>query len=91
MEEKRLPVTPLTMENATFILQADLAWPLMCDPTARVISWASLSLADRGLVTVKYAVSPPSIKSGIIGQLHTQKIVLQANNTKQWKRLIDSG
>ena len=91
MEEKRLPVTPLTMENAAFILQADLAWPLMCDPTARVISWASLSLADRGLVTVKYAVSPPSIKCGIIEQLHTQKIMLQANNIKQWKRLIDPG
>ena len=91
MGGERLPVTPLTMENAAFILQADLAWPLMCDPTARIISWASLSLADRGLVTVKYAVSTPLIKCGIIEQLHTQKIMLQANNTKQWKRLIDPG
>ena len=59
MEEKRLPRTPLMMENASFIMQGDniQAWPLLCDPTARAISWVNSYLGDRGLVTVKYSVS----------------------------------
>ena len=59
MEDKRLPRTPLMMENASFIMQGDKiqAWPLLCDPTARVTSWVNSFLSDKGLVTVKYSVS----------------------------------
>ncbi len=59
MEQKRLPRTPMMMENASFVMQGDTiqAWPLLCDPTSRVIPWVKSFLSDKGLVEVKYSVS----------------------------------
>jgi hypothetical protein len=39
LEIKQLPTTALMLENAAFLMQEDYvnAWPLICDPTSRIV------------------------------------------------------
>ena len=59
LEILRLPTTPLMLENACFLMQEEsiTAWPLICDPTSRIIEWLRFYMKDKGLVEVKYTVS----------------------------------
>lgn len=59
LEIKQLPTTPLMLENAAFLMQEDYvnAWPLICDPTSRVLDWLYQYKRDKGLVVVRYSVS----------------------------------
>ena len=56
---KKLPISPLALENAMFLQQHDnvLAWPLLCDPTSRVVDWVRLYLKHKNVVVVRYSVS----------------------------------
>ena len=47
------------LENAAFLMQEDYvnAWPLICDPTSRVLDWLYQYKHDKGLVVVRYSVS----------------------------------
>ena len=58
-EQLKLPMTRLMLENASFLMQGETteAWPLVCDPTSRVINWIKDYLTSKGLVEVKYSVS----------------------------------
>lgn len=58
LEILRLPITRLMLENACYLMQRDstTAWPLICDPTSRVIEWLMYYMRDQGLVEVKYSV-----------------------------------
>ncbi|XP_052089132.1 uncharacterized protein LOC127725852 isoform X10 [Mytilus californianus] len=57
LEIKQLPTTPLMLENAAFLMQEDYvnAWPLICDPTSRVLDWLYQYKRDKGLVVVRYS------------------------------------
>ena len=59
LQKLGLPKTPLMLENASFLMQGDnlMAWPLVCDPSSRVIDWVKDYLKDKDLVTVRYSVS----------------------------------
>ena len=59
LEIKQLPTTALMLENAAFLMQEDYvnAWPLICDPTSRVLDWLYHYKHDKGLVVVRYSVS----------------------------------
>lgn len=59
METMHLSITKLMMENACFLMQRDrmVAWPLICDPTSRVLDWLRNFYGNTGLVEVKYSVS----------------------------------
>ena len=61
METMRLSITKLMLENACFLMQRDsmVAWPLICDPTSRVLDWLRNFYGHTGLVEVKYSVSHP--------------------------------
>ncbi|XP_033113255.1 dynein heavy chain 5, axonemal-like isoform X2 [Anneissia japonica] len=50
-----LPMTPVSCDNACFIMQelSSTAWPLLCDPTSRVLEWLKAFKADK-LTKVKY-------------------------------------
>ncbi|ESO89151.1 hypothetical protein LOTGIDRAFT_229063 [Lottia gigantea] len=52
----QLPTTQLMLENSCFLMQEETttAWPLICDPTSRVIEWLKLRFQSKGLVEVKY-------------------------------------
>lgn len=52
----RLPMTRLQLENACFVMLEEHcdAWPLLCDPTRRILSWLNLYLHNLQCVTVKY-------------------------------------
>ncbi|XP_023932047.1 dynein heavy chain 5, axonemal-like isoform X1 [Lingula anatina] len=56
LEMKKLPMTRLMLENACFIMQEEssMAWPLLCDPTSRVIDWIKGYLKEKNLMEVKY-------------------------------------
>ncbi|XP_053397319.1 dynein axonemal heavy chain 5-like isoform X6 [Mercenaria mercenaria] len=56
LEILRLPTTPLMLENACFLMQGEsiTAWPLVCDPTSRIIEWLRFKMKDKGLVEVRY-------------------------------------
>jgi hypothetical protein len=61
LQQLRLPMTRLMLENATFVMQGDntLAWPLLSDPTSRVSDWIQCyhnTGSPKQLVTVKYSV-----------------------------------
>ena len=64
LEIKQLPTTALMLENAAFLMQEDYvnAWPLICDPTSRVLDWLYHYKHDKGLVVVRYSVSYVNIK-----------------------------
>ncbi|GFN75495.1 dynein beta chain, ciliary [Plakobranchus ocellatus] len=51
-----LPTTRLMLENACFLMQeaSRTAWPLVCDPTSRVIEWLQQLYGGQDLVEVKY-------------------------------------
>ncbi len=70
LEQLRLPISPLMLENATFLMQGDnlMAWPLICDPNSRVQGWLRSYLAKEGLVEVRYSVGDEvlKLKSNII-------------------------
>lgn len=55
----RLPTTKLMLENSCFLMQEEstTAWPLICDPTSRVLTWLRGLYKERELVEVKYHVS----------------------------------
>ncbi|KAL5010133.1 hypothetical protein ScPMuIL_012438 [Solemya velum] len=57
LEILRLPTTNLMLDNACFLMQDEstTAWPLICDPTSRVIDWLHTSKKEMGLVEVKYS------------------------------------
>ncbi|KAL4232681.1 hypothetical protein ACF0H5_007369 [Mactra antiquata] len=57
LEILRLPTTPLMLENACFLMQEEsiTAWPLICDPTSRIIDWLRYRMKDKGLVEVRYS------------------------------------
>lgn len=59
LEILRLPTTPLMLENACFLMQGEsiTAWPLVCDPTSRIIEWLRYRMKETGLVEVRYTVS----------------------------------
>ena len=59
LEILRLPITPLMLENACFLMQEQsiTAWPLVCDPASRIIDWLRFNMKDKGLVEVRYNVS----------------------------------
>ena len=59
LEERKLPMTRLHLENATMLMQTEnmLAWPLLCDPSSRVIDWVKDYHKNKNLVVVKYNVS----------------------------------
>ncbi|XP_025098007.1 LOW QUALITY PROTEIN: dynein gamma chain, flagellar outer arm-like [Pomacea canaliculata] len=52
----RLPTTKLMLENSCFLMQEEstTAWPLICDPTSRVLTWLRGLYKERELVEVKY-------------------------------------
>ncbi|CAL1527205.1 unnamed protein product [Lymnaea stagnalis] len=56
LQRKQLPTTRLMLENACFLMQdaSMTAWPLICDPTSRVIDWLKSFYAGKELVEVKY-------------------------------------
>ncbi|KAK3577475.1 hypothetical protein CHS0354_032326 [Potamilus streckersoni] len=56
LEMLRLPITRLMLENAIFLMQEEsvTAWPLVCDPTSRVIDWLKMYMHEKGLVKVRY-------------------------------------
>ncbi|XP_035829673.1 dynein heavy chain 5, axonemal isoform X2 [Aplysia californica] len=56
LQRKQLPTTRLMLENACFLMQeaSTTAWPLICDPTSRVIDWLKFFYTGRDLVEVKY-------------------------------------
>ncbi|KAK6187606.1 hypothetical protein SNE40_005595 [Patella caerulea] len=56
LEIMQLPTTRLMLENSCFLLQEETttAWPLICDPTSRVIDWLKHRFDSKGLVEVKY-------------------------------------
>ncbi|XP_059166583.1 dynein axonemal heavy chain 8-like [Physella acuta] len=56
LQQKQLPTTRLMLENACFLMQDEsvTAWPLICDPTSRVIDWLKLYYTGKSLVEVKY-------------------------------------
>ena len=58
LEILRLPITRLMLENSCFLLQGEAvtAWPLVCDPTSRVIDWLRKKMG-KTLVEVRYSVS----------------------------------
>ena len=58
LEILRLPITRLMLENSCFLLQGESvhAWPLVCDPTSRVIDWLRKKMG-KNLVEVRYSVS----------------------------------
>ena len=58
LEMRALPTSALALENAVFLQQQDnvLAWPLLCDPTARVVDWVRLYLRHKNVVVVRYSV-----------------------------------
>ncbi|XP_067674368.1 uncharacterized protein [Haliotis asinina] len=51
-----LPTTRLVLENACFLMQekSTTAWPLICDPTSRVLDWLNVYFTGKELVEVKY-------------------------------------
>ncbi|XP_052708586.1 uncharacterized protein LOC128183562 isoform X10 [Crassostrea angulata] len=57
METMHLSITKLMLENACFLMQRDsmVAWPLICDPTSRVLDWLRNFYGNTGLVEVKYS------------------------------------
>ncbi|XP_052807484.1 dynein axonemal heavy chain 5-like isoform X7 [Mya arenaria] len=57
LEIKRLPTSPLMLENAVFLMQEEslTAWPLVCDPTSRIIDWLRFYMKDKNLVEVRYS------------------------------------
>lgn len=57
-EVKKLPISQLALENAMFIKEEDnvLAWPLLCDPTLRVVEWIKSYLKEKNIVVVRYSV-----------------------------------
>ena len=57
-----LPTTRLMLENSCFMMQGEsiTAWPLVCDPTSRVIEWLRYRMG-KNLVEVKYSVSISTI------------------------------
>ncbi|OWF37572.1 Dynein heavy chain 5, axonemal [Mizuhopecten yessoensis] len=57
LEIERLPITSLMLENACFLMQEEstTAWPLICDPTSRVIDWLQFYKRSKGLVCVRYS------------------------------------
>ena len=59
LEMMRLPTTRLMLENSCFLMQeaSTTAWPLICDPTSRVLDWLTGLYQSRELVVVKYHVS----------------------------------
>ncbi|XP_071954985.1 uncharacterized protein [Antedon mediterranea] len=50
-----LPMTPVSCDNACFITQelSSTAWPLLCDPTSRVLDWLKAFKGGK-LMKVKY-------------------------------------
>ena len=68
----KLPVTRVHLENAAILMQTEVmfAWPLLCDPSSRVIDWIKGYHENKQLVVVKYTVSgsknivkiPPTFK-----------------------------
>ncbi|XP_070190368.1 uncharacterized protein [Littorina saxatilis] len=56
LEMMRLPTTRLMLENSCFLMQeaSTTAWPLICDPTSRVLDWLVGLYQGRDLVVVKY-------------------------------------
>ena len=58
LEILQLPTTRLMLENSCFLMQGEsiTAWPLVCDPTSRVIDWLRKRMG-KNLVEVKYSVS----------------------------------
>ena len=79
LEILRLPTTPLMLENACFLMQGEsvTAWPLVCDPTSRIIEWLRFRMKDKGLVEVRYTVSMVSKYNLIIIYMkaHTDGII----------------
>ena len=70
LEQLSLPQTPLMLENACFIMQEDktIAWPLMCDPSSRVIDWVKDFMNECHIVDVKYHVSVLSFRISVMLQ-----------------------
>lgn len=56
LEMMRLPTTRLMLENSCFLMQeaSITAWPLVCDPTSRVLTWLKGLYENREMVVVKY-------------------------------------
>ena len=59
LDRMKLPVSPLMLENSLFIRQEDdiLAWPLICDPTSRIVDWVRNYLQHKHVMIVRYSVS----------------------------------
>lgn len=67
----KLPRTENSNNNASFILQEEScsAWPLICDPTSRVLDWLYCYLSGK-LVIVKYNVSIKDPTNSLLVRLH---------------------
>ncbi|XP_041355189.1 dynein gamma chain, flagellar outer arm-like isoform X3 [Gigantopelta aegis] len=56
LDIQNLPTTQLMLENAVFLMQEEsiTAWPMICDPTSRVLNWLHCYFKNTEMVETKY-------------------------------------